>query len=728
MQNFHYYNIIVKPITYFIIIIITAFIIPNSAFANHTTNHSIQQIQEQISKLKTEIKTLFDVRGLIFTGLSTNTSASAAALGLIPLSTSSSITPSALIFNNLIDDEDVINHNIGIGTRGKDVLALQNILKERGVYNSPTTSYFGPLTQTAVLKYQQQSNLPATGFVGPLTRNSLRETRVFFRFGYRGVPETFIIKITDAQKIAHARDILAGKIADITHVMGIIVKEPKKYNLPWNYHLKPLSIDFFEIAPEICDAGIQYVENNLAEVGGMLLPGNQWCPWGSYLIEEIKQSGQSIIAVSDFSNTASSGEESIIEGQTEIVHFDNFQRVTTSDNYFLNTADGKQFTLQFTGEELPQIRSGERIRVRGKKQANQLIINQDKEGSVEPLNAQISSALRSAVTKKVAVVLLNFQNNPTQPFTIDKARTTVFTGASSVNSYYQETSFNTFVLRGTLNADGDIFGWYTVPYNNESCQDGLWKIAAQNAAIADGFLESNYTNIIFAWPYTNSCLWEGSSNLGGSYVYINGSFELKVIAHELGHNFTLHHANSYDCINADGKRVPISNTCTANEYGDPFDMMDGNPFRSTNHFNVFNKGRLNWFNIQNTQDVNQGGIYTIVPLEKISNETQVLRIPRTINKTGKIIDYYYLEFRQPFGFDNFNPNDPVVNGVSIRIAPNYNKKIAKTLLIDTTADTPTFLDAALNLGKIFQDKKNNLTIKTIAVTSSSITMDINITK
>ena len=256
----------------------------------------------------------------------------------------------------------------------------------------------------------------------------------------------------------------------------------------------------------------------------------------------------------------------------------------------------------------------------------------------------------------------------------------------------------------------------------------MWKIAAQNAAIADGFLESNYTNIIFAWPYTNSCLWEGSSNLGGSYVYINGSFELKVIAHELGHNFTLHHANSYDCINADGKRVPISNTCTANEYGDPFDMMDGNPFRSTNHFNVFNKGRLNWFNIQNTQDVNQGGIYTIVPLEKISNETQVLRIPRTINKTGKIIDYYYLEFRQPFGFDNFNPNDPVVNGVSIRIAPNYNKKIAKTLLIDTTADTPTFLDAALNLGKIFQDKKNNLTIKTIAVTSSSITMDINITK
>ena len=99
--------------------------------------------------------------------------------------------------------------------------------------------------------------------------------------------DIFVINITDSEKIQEARDILSGRQTDATHVMGIIAKNPVDYNPLGSYHLEPETISFFEYAVEVCDASIQYVEDNLEEVGGALLLGNRWCPWGSRLIEEV---------------------------------------------------------------------------------------------------------------------------------------------------------------------------------------------------------------------------------------------------------------------------------------------------------------------------------------------------------------------------------------------------------------------------------------------------------
>ena len=109
----------------------------------------------------------------------------------------------------------------------------------------------------------------------------------YFRFDYPPRPPTFIFKLTNPEKIREARDILAGRITDRIHVSGVILKEPATYNPPWSYHLDPSSIAFFEMAMEVCDAGIQAVEDHLDEVCGGLLPQCLWCPWGSTLIEEV---------------------------------------------------------------------------------------------------------------------------------------------------------------------------------------------------------------------------------------------------------------------------------------------------------------------------------------------------------------------------------------------------------------------------------------------------------
>eukprot|EP01133_Synstelium_polycarpum_P007305 gene7305-8499_t len=97
----------------------------------------------------------------------------------------------------------------------------------------------------------------------------------------------FIIKLEDPVRIQQALDIISGVETENIAVKGKIIKSPRLYNWEWNYHLEPSSITFFSRAAEACDAGIAYVDEHLAEVGGELLPGNIWCPWWSHVVREV---------------------------------------------------------------------------------------------------------------------------------------------------------------------------------------------------------------------------------------------------------------------------------------------------------------------------------------------------------------------------------------------------------------------------------------------------------
>lgn len=77
----------------------------------------------------------------------------------------------------------IFSRNLTIGSRGEDVRKLQQILNAdpmtriaqtgAGSLGNETT-YFGPATKNAVIKYQQkQGIIPSSGYVGQLTRNKL---------------------------------------------------------------------------------------------------------------------------------------------------------------------------------------------------------------------------------------------------------------------------------------------------------------------------------------------------------------------------------------------------------------------------------------------------------------------------------------------------------------------------------------------------------------------------
>jgi hypothetical protein len=47
---------------------------------------------------------------------------------------------------------------------------------------------------------------------------------------------------------------------------------------------------------QVCDANVEFVEENLADAGGAFLPDNFWCPWSSRVLEEV---GNETVIISD---------------------------------------------------------------------------------------------------------------------------------------------------------------------------------------------------------------------------------------------------------------------------------------------------------------------------------------------------------------------------------------------------------------------------------------------
>ena len=56
-----------------------------------------------------------------------------------------------------------------VGSRGNEVKAIQQELKDRGLYNGNVDGIFGSATESAVKRFQQQQGLTADGIAGPQT-------------------------------------------------------------------------------------------------------------------------------------------------------------------------------------------------------------------------------------------------------------------------------------------------------------------------------------------------------------------------------------------------------------------------------------------------------------------------------------------------------------------------------------------------------------------------------
>ena len=76
------------------------------------------------------------------------------------------------------------------GSRGNEVVRLQQALKNRGYFHGNTTGYYGEITQNAVISFQRDNRLTVDGIAGRQTQTALyasqTSTTTVLRFGSRG--------------------------------------------------------------------------------------------------------------------------------------------------------------------------------------------------------------------------------------------------------------------------------------------------------------------------------------------------------------------------------------------------------------------------------------------------------------------------------------------------------------------------------------------------------------
>ncbi|HET9852045.1 MAG TPA: hypothetical protein VFP56_06015 [Candidatus Limnocylindrales bacterium] len=402
-------------------------------------------------------------------------------------------------------------------------------------------------------------------------------------------------------------------------------------------------------------------------------------------------------------------------------------RMSATFDYSVRDEHGKRTPVTFAGEPPRGFEGGAKVRIKGHRDGNgngvvadgQLTVLADAGGSTDDLSGASSATVQAAATiapvaKRLAVILVNFASNPVQPYSAAYVRNSIFNNTDSVAAFYAEDSY------GAMTLTGDVSGWFTISYDTGTCDTAAIQTKADAAATAAGVVLSGYTNITYIFPHLNACSFAGRAQLPGARSWINTISATSpkihewVISHELGHNFGVNHANSYNCT-ASGVRVTIARSgsdCASTEYGDPLTIMGAwNPIERYPHNIAWHRLQMGFIASSERRTVTASGLYTLGATAFAATAPKAIRINRTGSTAAR--HWFEIEFRQPdVLFDGFDSTEPIANGASIRLVADDDER-RQSFLLDTTPTTSSFDDAPLRVGRTFTDPLSGIAVTTV---------------
>lgn len=335
--------------------------------------------------------------------------------------------------------------------------------------------------------------------------------------------------------------------------------------------------------------------------------------------------------------------------------------------------------------------------------------------------------------QKILVLLINFQDAPTQNTTPAIVRDQFMNPISSVNKWWQETSF------GKTWIDVDVFGWFTLPINR-SCDPNNWRTHAIQA-VSPYVTFSNYNRLFILVPGGGGCSWGGLGTLGfqtlstpqGPWVtttswcrseyYNDNRLAIAISTHEGGHNFGQHHASSraytgetlgsFDTNGAGG---------THDEYGDRFNTLGS---WNLGAYNARHKSNLGWFEPGHVVTVTRSGLYTLSPFTLYSSAPKALKVFRGYGPSTGRTEFVYFEWRRPIGYDTDINYNNGINYTGALAHFHWNNTSTRTHLLDFTLDN-NFLDAALQVGRTWTDNYRPISVRVVSILGNTMTLDVNI--
>ncbi|MSU35621.1 MAG: PKD domain-containing protein [Pedosphaera sp.] len=343
------------------------------------------------------------------------------------------------------------------------------------------------------------------------------------------------------------------------------------------------------------------------------------------------------------------------------------------------------------------LESGERVVVACSsghaEQLNEQWIAAESDGGPEDVEgrARLLSAYTEGI-KGLIFIRVDFSDLSGEPFGLSAGTNMV----KALNEFYSVSSYGRTGFH-RLGDGSEVTETFRMPKTaaayGKNDANGL-RSAARAAARAAGYVLENYNFDLICMGSVPGFSWAGLGVVGGPGAWIRSSFgsDGGVVAHELGHNYGLNHANFWDTA---GKSV-IGHGASV-EYGDPYDTM-GNASAGRRHFNARYKNYLNWLPNASVFGGTSNGTYRIFAHDQTNVAGfRALRVPKN-SQTN-----YWIEARQLF-----TTLPSMMSGVTLRWARTGNQS---SLLLDTTpgsADGKN--DAAITVGRTFSDKASGVHI------------------
>ena len=319
----------------------------------------------------------------------------------------------------------------------------------------------------------------------------------------------------------------------------------------------------------------------------------------------------------------------------------------------------------------------------------------------------------------------------------------------SVAAYYHEVS------NGKLTIEGDIYGWYTLPYreshygmncisiNDADCSgsDASWQVAQDAVTLAEkdptariNFMNYNYYIFIHSGYGQESSggkddVWS-VTYMSGVYVQTNSrTLSVFSVVPELEASGTV--PNGVWCLEFghDLGLPDLYNTATHKTILGPWELMDkgswnGNPPGSSPaHMSAWDKIQLGFISGPQLVTVNPGVTSTITvdPTEIPSGGVHAIEIPLGSDaESSNPSQYYLVEVRSLTGFDAALP----AAGVLITYVDN-TAVIGKVHVVDGHPAIANLMDAVWNPGQTFTDSKNQLSVAITSKIGNSYRITVN---
>lgn len=318
-------------------------------------------------------------------------------------------------------------------------------------------------------------------------------------------------------------------------------------------------------------------------------------------------------------------------------------------------------------------------------------------------------------TKKILIIRIDFSDLVGTPklgtssteITEDFAVNLLNQNAGA-RDFFVANSFgkSTLAIAATVAGDSpDVTQVLRVPATAASYASGglstLLHSDARAAATSAGYNLNNYDRIgvvfsrLSALP-GSQINYGGLGNITGKNFWVNGAYDFRVVAHELGHTYGLRHANLWLVNDGD----PISAGGTSIEYGDIFDLMgDGKEFSS--EFSHWNKSIMQWIPDAGVTLAAAPGTYRIYRFDAAAANLANARALKIVRDNTRD---YWIGYRRGSGATSLDGGAYVLWG--------YNTNQESDLL-DMTTPGANVSDAGLALGVTFTDAVAGITIRPV---------------